>query len=263
MRKYLLDLRVIESTMLRPGYLLLRLTDTKSPLPQMAPGQFAELRVDGDPDSLLRVPISINLYDSGRNEMWLLVHLVGSGTRHLATLRPGDMLNAIMPLGNSFTLPEAREGDRRYLLVGGGVGVAPLLFLGQELMARGSQPTFLVGARTSADLVQLELLSAMGPVYVTTDDGSAGEHGLVTQHSLWTEAAYDCVYTCGPMPMMRAVAMKAAERGIPCEASLEGMMGCGLGACLCCVHDMPEGRVCVCQEGPVFSAERLGWVPKN
>lgn len=260
MRKYLLDLTVAEATMLRPSYLLLRLHAASGPLPQMVPGQFVEVRVDGDAGSLLRVPISVNLYDSRRDELWLLVHVVGSGTRRLAALVRGDVVSAILPLGRGFTLPEARQGGgQRYLLVGGGVGVAPLLFLGQELSARGAEPTFLLGARSEADLVQTELLSAMGPVHVTTDDGSFGEHGLVTDHSLWADADYARVCTCGPMPMMRAVARKAAERGMECEASLEGMMGCGLGACLCCVHPTPEGHLCVCQEGPVFTAERLGW----
>ena len=245
--------------MLRPAYLLLRLRDPERPLPPMLPGQFVEVRVDGEPSSLLRLPISINLHDTRRDELWLLIHVVGNGTRKLATLRTGDTVSVIMPLGNSFTLPEARQTGQRFLLVGGGVGVAPLLFLGQELVARGSEPTFLVGARSESDLVQTELLSCMGDVHITTDDGTAGEHGLVTEHSLWQTADFKRVYTCGPMPMMVAVARKAAERGIPCEASLESMMGCGLGACLCCVQDMPEGRVCVCQEGPVFSSQRLGW----
>lgn len=259
MRKYLLDLTVAEAAMLRPSYLLLRLRDPSGPLPSMVPGQFAEVRVDGDAGSLLRVPISINLHDKRSDELWLLVHVVGSGTRRLAALHVGDVVNVILPLGRGFTLPEARQTGQRFLLVGGGVGVAPLLFLGQELVARGADVTFLVGGRTAGDLVQTELLSRLGHVALTTDDGSAGEHGLVTDHSLWGSADYTRVCTCGPMPMMRAVARKAAERGIACEASLEGMMGCGLGACLCCVQATPEGHLCVCQDGPVFSSERLGW----
>ena len=259
MKKYILDMTVVEARQLRPSYLLLRLTTPGRQLPPMLPGQFVELRIDHEPSSLLRIPISINLVDTRRNEMWLLIHMVGNGTRQLATLTPGSCLNCLLPLGNGFTLPDPMETPQRYLLVGGGVGVAPLLFLGQELAARGAEPTFLVGARSESDLLQLELLSCMGPTYVTTDDGSAGEHGLVTQHSLWDKASYDLVCTCGPKPMMRAVAAKATELGIACEVSLENMMGCGLGACLCCVEDTPEGNLCVCQEGPVFTAQRIGW----
>jgi len=259
MRKYILDMTVVEARMLRPGYLLLRLTTPGRTLPPMAPGQFVEVRVDHEPSSLLRLPISINLVDRRYNELWLLVHVVGRGTRQLATLTAGDTLSCVAPLGRGFTLPDPAARPQRYLLVGGGVGVAPLLYLGQELAARGAEPTFLVGARSAADIVQLELMSSMGPTFVTTDDGSAGEHGLVTGHSLWATAAYDLVCACGPKPMMRAVAAEAAGRGMACEVSLENMMGCGLGACLCCVEDTPEGRLCVCREGPVFAARRLGW----
>lgn len=259
MRKYILDLSVAEATELRPGYLLLRLRPMSGQLPQMVPGQFVELRVDNEPGSLLRLPISINLFDSKRGEMWLLAHVVGSGTRRLTALKAGDTVNAILPLGKGFTLPEVRDAGQKFLLVGGGVGIAPLLFLGQELAARGCEPTFLAGARSASDLVELELLSALGPVNITTDDGSAGERGLVTEHSLWGNADFTRIYTCGPTPMMRAVAKAAASRNIPCEASLESMMGCGLGACLCCVQDTPEGRLCVCQEGPAFDTSRLGW----
>ena len=94
---------------------------------------------------------------------------------------------------------------------------------------------------------------------VSTENGGAGEKGLVTQHSVLEKERFDGIYTCGPLPMMKAVARMAKEKGIPCEVSLENRMACGLGACLCCVEDTVDGNVCVCKEGPVFSIDRLRW----
>ena len=264
MKKKILDMIVVRASQPHTDYMLLQLKAADgSALPRMVPGQFVDVRIDDAPGVLLRRPISINLVDRRRGELWLLVHAVGEGTRRLARLRARDIINVVLPLGRGFTLPE-EDAEERYLLVGGGVGVAPLLFLGQELLLRGSEPTFLLGARSASDLLQLELFSAMGPTYVTTEDGTAGERGFVTQHSMWnaTDAApFTRICTCGPKPMMQAVARMAAERGIACEVSLENMMACGLGACLCCVEQTREGNVCVCKEGPVFDSAKLRWLP--
>ena len=260
MKKYILDLVVRHITQPRPGYVLLQLTDPERPLPAMLPGQCVEVRVDGSPTTFLRRPISINFVDREANELWLLVHAVGDGTRALAQLQEGAVVNIVAPLGNGFTLPTTTS--ERYLLVGGGVGTAPLLYMGQELLSRGCRPVFLLGARSAQDLLQLELFRAIGDVYVTTEDGSEGERGFVTQHSLWADVEVTQqwrICTCGPKPMMVAVSRLAREKGIPCEASLENLMACGLGACLCCVEDTTEGHVCVCKEGPVFNVEKLKW----
>ena len=283
MKKYVLDLLLRRTSQPRPGYVLLQLTDPERPLPPMLPGQFVEVRVDGSPSTFLRRPISINLVDRQANELWLLVHVVGEGTRALAQLQEGDTLNVILPLGRGFTLPaesttepnavaaaESTDGNGiHYLLVGGGVGTAPLLYLGQQVVSLGGRVTFLLGGRTSSDLMQLDLFRRFGNVYLTTEDGSAGEQGFVTQHSLWNGSAaasvlspqpsFTRICTCGPKPMMMAVARLAREKGIPCEASLENLMACGLGACLCCVEDTVDGHLCVCQEGPVFDVARLKW----
>ena len=130
MKKHLLDLTVNSVEPLHERYVLLKLTH-ESPLPPMLPGQFAEVRVDNSPNTFLRRPISINFVDEERNELWLLVATVGDGTRRLAQLRAGDSLNCVLPLGNSFTMP--RDAGCRLLLVGGGVGVAPLLYFGKKL----------------------------------------------------------------------------------------------------------------------------------
>ncbi|MBQ9285011.1 MAG: dihydroorotate dehydrogenase electron transfer subunit [Bacteroidaceae bacterium] len=266
MKKYVLDLKLLGVEQLREGYGLLRLTDAKAPLPEMSAGQFVEVRVDASAQTFLRRPISINRVDREHNELWLLVHAVGPGTRRLCELAPGSVVNVVLPLGQGFTLPkaaEARGADAPFsLLVGGGVGTAPLLCLGEELVALGHKPLFLLGGRSSSDLMQLDLFRELGEVLLTTEDGTAGERGFVTQHSVWASPSMrNCrfVYTCGPKPMMMAVARLCREQGMECEASLENMMACGLGACLCCVEDTVDGHVCVCKEGPVFDTRRLKW----
>lgn len=257
MRKYILDLTVAANEHLRVGYALLKLTQGR-PLPSMLPGQFAELKVEGSETTFLRRPISINYVDEEKNEVWFLIHEVGDGTRKLGAMAPGDTLSVVMPLGNGFTMPASP--DEKVLLVGGGVGTAPLLYMGKKMADMGCRPSFLLGGRSAGDLMQLDMFAELGDVYLTTEDGSAGERGFVTQHSLWGEGQrFDRIATCGPKPMMVAVARCAQERGIDCEASLENMMACGLGACLCCVENTVEGNLCVCKEGPVFNTKKLLW----
>lgn len=256
MKKYILDLTVREALAVGKQFVLLRLT-SENPLPEMLPGQFVEVRVDETPSVLLRRPISIHYYDKDANELGLLVQLIGKGTRWMATLRSGDVLNVVLPLGNGFTLPA--DKTVRPLLVGGGVGVAPLLYLGMKLKEMGVTPTFLLGSRTENELMQIAEFEKYGPVYITTENGAVGEQGYVTQHSVLAREQFGQVYTCGPKPMMVAVARWAKGAGVPCEVSLENKMACGVGACLCCVEDTKEGNVCVCKEGPVFSIDKLSW----
>ena len=255
MKKHLLDLRVKSVERIHERYVLIRLTDDK-PLPDMLPGQFVELRVDGSPNTFLRRPISINFVDREQNELWLLVATVGDGTRRLAELNAGEILNCLLPLGNGFTPAKAEE---RVLLIGGGVGVAPLLYMGAEMQRQGIEPTFLLGARTAKDLLLIDIFNRYGRVFVTTEDGSEGEKGFVTNHSVLQQEPFDRISTCGPTPMMKAVARLAREKGIRCEASLENLMACGLGACLCCVEKTTDGNLCVCKDGPVFDIRRLLW----
>lgn len=236
--------------------MLIKLTDDK-PLPAMLPGQFVEVRVDQSPTTFLRRPISINFVNREQNELWLLVAAIGNGTRRLASLHEGENLNCVLPLGNGFTMPT--KADERLLLVGGGVGVAPLLYMGAEMKRMGCEPTFLLGARSAKDLLMLDEFRQYGRVFVTTEDGSEGERGFVTNHSLLSQEQFDRIATCGPKPMMVAVARYAAKVSVECEASLENMMACGLGACLCCVEKTTEGNLCVCKEGPVFNTKRLLW----
>lgn len=257
MRKHILDLKICSVERLNERYALLKLTD-EAPLPEMLPGQFVEVRVDNSPSTMLRRPISINYVDSEKNQLWLLVAAVGEGTRRIVNLKEGDTLNCLLPLGNGFTMPTYK--GERILLVGGGVGVAPLLYFGKRIKECGGEPVFLLGARSAKDLLEMDAFKSVGTVYVTTEDGSAGEKGFVTGHSVLQNERFDRISTCGPKPMMVAVARYAKENGIECEASLENLMACGLGACLCCVEKTTEGNLCVCKEGPVFDVKKLLWV---
>ena len=257
MRKYVLDLQVTSAEPLSERYLLLAATNPAGSLPEMMPGQFAQLRIDDSKETFLRRPISIHSVDEEKNEVSFLIQKVGKGTASLWQKRPGSTLNAILPLGNGFTMPSSPK--QKVLLVGGGVGIAPLLFMGEVMQRMGARPTFLLGARSKSDLLLLDKYRACGDVYVTTEDGSEGETGFVTQHSILQRERFDSIAVCGPKPMMMAMDSYAKQTGTPCEVSLENMMACGLGACLCCVEETKDGNVCVCKEGPVFNVEKLKW----
>ncbi|MBO5750616.1 MAG: dihydroorotate dehydrogenase electron transfer subunit [Bacteroidaceae bacterium] len=253
--KQLKDLKITSVEYLHPRFVLIKLKSDEA-LPEIKPGQFVEVKVEGSASTFLRRPISINYVDRNNNEIWLLVQLVGEGTKAMARLNEGDFLNVLFPLGNGFSVPKKGE---KVLLVGGGVGVAPLLEYGKVLKEVGAKPVFLLGARTKTDLMQLDLFGKYGDVYITTEDGTEGENGFVTQHSVLTKESFDRISTCGPKPMMVAIAKFAKANSISCEVSLENMMACGLGACLCCVEKTVKGNVCVCKEGPVFNINDLTW----
>ena len=253
--KQLKDLKITSVEYLHPRFVLIKLKSDEA-LPEIKPGQFVEVKVEGSASTFLRRPISINYVDKENSEIWLLVQLVGDGTRAMARLNEGDSLNVLFPLGNGFAAPKKGE---KVLLVGGGVGVAPLLEYGKVLKEVGAKPVFLLGARTKTDLMQLDLFGKYGDVYITTEDGTEGEKGFVTQHSVLTKESFDRISTCGPKPMMVAIAKFAKANSISCEVSLENMMACGLGACLCCVEKTVKGNVCVCKEGPVFNINDLTW----
>ncbi|MDR2384243.1 MAG: dihydroorotate dehydrogenase electron transfer subunit [Tannerella sp.] len=258
MKKHVLDLKVVENVRFHDRYCLLKLTSDKR-LPEMLPGQFVQVKVTGSEKTFLRRPISINYVNKERNELWLLIQIVGPGTQKMAQYVSGDIVNTIVPLGNGFTVPQSVT-DLKILLVGGGVGTAPILFMGKILKEMYFNLVFLLGGRTKNDIMQMDEFQKLGTVYVTTEDGSKGEKGFVTNHStLLVSREFGKIYACGPKPMMEAVAKYAKDRNIDCEVSLENMMACGIGACLCCVEKTVKGNVCVCTEGPVFNINQLTW----
>jgi len=257
MKKFILDLVVVENEFINGSHFILKMTHNK-PLPLMQPGQFVEIQIPHSTTSFLRRPISIHYVDTSKNQVWFLLQIKGEGTQLLSQSKVGDILNCILPLGNGFSVP-AQFKRFSPLLVGGGVGTAPLLFLGAELKKIGIQPVFLLGARDQDSVLQLNRFNKLGTTYVTTEDGSFGEKGYVINHSVLIDSTFDMIYTCGPKAMMVAVASYAKKNRINCEVSLENHMACGVGACLCCVEPTKEGNLCVCKEGPVFNIEKLSW----
>lgn len=255
MKKYSLCFRLLETQVLGAGNHLLRLVlpGEAGDFPEMRPGQFVQVAVPGGL-VLLRRPISICNVLPEQRELWLLIARVGTGTSVLTQLPEGTELSLLLPLGNTFP----SEGVERPLLVGGGVGIAPMLYLARAFAERGLRPSILLGGRTAGHIVLREHFEALGDVYYTTDDGSDGLKGRVTDHPILSEGAFDRIYTCGPKVMMLAVARAAEARQIPCFVSLENTMACGIGACLCCVEDLvDQGNTCVCTEGPVFDSRLL------
>lgn len=255
-KKIIADFTVVENRRLTDRFSLLTFN---GPVPAgIRPGQFVQVKIDGTESTFLRRPISINDANAATGTLSLLVRRAGEGSNHLCDMPLGAVVNMILPLGNGFTLPD--DIRKSCLLVGGGVGVAPLYMLGKEIKARGGQPTFLLAARTKEELLLADRFAALGTVLTITDDGSDGEKGFAHNHSsLARERRWDIVYCCGPAPMMKGVARAAKASGSDCQVSLENMMACGLGACLCCVENTVKGNVCVCTEGPVFDINQLNW----
>ena len=247
------DFRIIRRQQLGDQYfrLVLQHGGTMQPV---APGQFVEILVEDEPRVMLRRPISVHDVDAEAGTLSLLIQIVGNGTRRMAGLKVGDNLNVVYPLGNGFTT--AIPVGSKTLLVGGGAGTAPLLHLSKVLKAGGMHCTILLGGRTASLIPVQDDFRPYGDLLLATDDGSLGHHGIVTTHPAFADH-YDIIYTCGPTPMMKAVARSAAQRAIRCEVSLENMMACGVGACLCCVTDTDQGHRCVCKDGPVFDTANM------
>jgi len=255
MTKRIESLKIVENKNLKKDFFVLELTGNGR-IPEMKPGQFVQVRIDGNSDTFLRRPFSIHDVNYGNNTFKLLIQVLGKGTETLSRLGKGDLLNVIYPLGNSFSLPQNGQST---LLVGGGCGIAPLLFLGKYLKSNGYVPDVLLGFKTTERLIEFDEYREIGKVYLTTEDGSQGEKGFVTDHSVLSSGHYENIYCCGPELMMKAIADYCRKREIFCEISLENLMGCGIGACLCCVVDTVKGNVCTCTDGPVFNINDLKW----
>ena len=185
----------------------------------------------------------------------LLYKIMGAGTDQMATMQPGDTLELLTGLGNGFDTSACRE---KALLVGGGMGVAPLYLLAQELLAQGKQVQVILGFNQASEICLEEEFRALGvEVLISTADGSRGVKGFVTDAiKTLGGSAYDYFYTCGPMVMMKAVCALCPTEG---QASLEERMGCGFGICYGCTVATQDGPRRVCADGPVFTKTQLGW----
>jgi dihydroorotate dehydrogenase electron transfer subunit len=239
-----------------------------------APGQFVMLRPELALPTMLRRPFGI--FRTGclppecaglpaREYMEILYKIVGQGTRIMSDLHAGDRVELLGPLGQGFTISDSSCAK---LLVGGGIGLVPLYLLAEELIRRGHHVRLLMGGRTRDDILAVTEFERLGvETYVSTDDGSLGEEGVVTRVLERKLTKYPCaeVYACGPMPMLAAVEEICHARQVPLQVSLEAHMACGVGACLGCVvkgaghSEERPNYLCTCKEGPVFSADRLDW----
>ena len=255
MAKRIESLRIVENKPLNKDLFTLELSGSGR-IPEMKPGQFVQVKIEGSPGTFLRRPFSVHDVNYPQNTFKLLIQIAGKGTETLSRLGNGDLLNLIYPLGNSFTLPVKGQ---RILLVGGGCGVAPLLFLAKYLKSNDLVPDILLGFRNSERIIEYDEYSEVGKVLLTTEDGSREKKGIVTEHPVLSSAGYDVIYCCGPESMMKAVAKYCKANRIKCEVSLENLMGCGIGACLCCVVETVRGNLCTCIDGPVFNINDLKW----
>jgi dihydroorotate dehydrogenase electron transfer subunit len=232
------------------------------------PGQFVEIGVPESRNFLLRRPFSI--HQASRRGGWagtleVVFDVGGAGTAWLAQARPHDMLDVIGPIGRSFTYPRELTNC---LLVGGGYGAAPLFFLAEELRARNKVVHMILGARDHERVFKpIEGKRLANTVVFTTEDGTMGHEGRVTDvlSDVIDRIGAEVVYSCGPNPMLRAVAEYCLSARIPCQVAVEEMMACGLGVCWTCAVPVIaiDGRgwwnVRACMEGPVFNGARIWW----
>lgn len=212
-----------------------------------APGQFVNVKLDG---FFLRRPISV--CDWTENTLRIIYKVVGKGTDAMVDLQSGDLLELLTGLGNGYNLEKSGDAP---LLLGGGVGVPPLYGLAKRLRAQGKDVTAVLGFNTQKEVFYEKQLAALGvKTIVTTVDGSYGEKGFVT--TPMERLDYSYFYTCGPMPMLRAVNAAAKTAG---QFSFEERMGCGFGACMGCTCQTKNGAKRICKEGPVLEREEIQW----
>jgi len=219
------------------------------------PGQFLHVMIGEGWEHVLRRPLSIT--DVRDHFVTVIYKLVGDGTKALTKKKPGDSVDVLGPRGNGF--PYQSIENKHVLLVGGGVGVPPLYYLAKELVKRGNKVTTILGFQTESAVFYEDEFRALGDLFITTDDGSYGYQGLVTDIFSLIETPLDLYYTCGPKPMLQAV---TNELSIPGYMSLEERMGCGIGACFACVCEAADredkkGYRKICQDGPVFPVEEV------
>jgi dihydroorotate dehydrogenase electron transfer subunit len=254
--KAVTDFTVVDNTVFGNNQNKLVLQANVEILP-VSPGQFANIEIPGNKEVFLRRPFSIFDFDLVNRTITILVKELGKGSRTLARVETGTRLSLVYPLGKGFSLPRKED---KVLAVGGGSGVAPLLFLASKSGLKASQIDILLGAKSAADHIPMDTFTAYANGHFTTEDGTLGETGLVTNHSLFADlSGYDKIYCCGPLPMMKAVASIARANQIFCEVSLENLMACGFGVCLCCIEPTVKGNLTVCTEGPVFNINDLLW----
>ena len=218
----------------------------------MRAGQFLHLRVPDDAH-ILRRPISISSINKSQNQCHLIYRIEGSGTAIFSTLKAGDSLDVMGPQGNGFDLSDLDQRSR-VLLVGGGIGVPPLLEVARQLNERGVEVTTVLGFATKDAVILGDVLSQYCKVFVTTDDGSYGIKGNVSVVIKELDSEFDAIYSCGAPGMMKYINQTFYNHP-RAYLSLESRMACGMGACYACVLKVPDSETIsqrVCEDGPVF-----------
>jgi dihydroorotate dehydrogenase electron transfer subunit len=221
---------------------------------EASPGQFVMVRCGKTDNPLLRRPFSLHRVQGDR--IALLLQVVGQGTEALSHRREGETVDLLGPLGNSFTVA---PDSRHVLLIAGGIGIAPLVFLADTALGQGRQVTMLVGARTAAQLYPSELMPPTEDIVVACEDGSQGRRCMVTD--LIPDYGHDAdqVFACGPLAMYRELMAHPELRGKPVQVSLEVVMACGVGACYGCTIGTTSGPRRVCRDGPIFDLAAPRW----
>ncbi len=225
------------------------------------PGQFVMLKTGETLDPLLRRPFSIHKINKDKT-IDVLYKVVGKGTRLLSDFKKDMDIDVIGPLGNGFKI---NKKIKSHILVAGGIGIAPLLFLAKELLKdKKNRIALFIGAQHKKDILCLQDFKRLkAEVKISTEDGSIGKQGLISELFEMFLSAYKEqkaeVYACGPKGMLREISRLASIKGIPCQVSLEERMACGLGACLGCAIETTDGYKYVCNDGPVFDAGEIAW----
>ncbi|TYB31645.1 MAG: dihydroorotate dehydrogenase electron transfer subunit [Candidatus Mcinerneyibacterium aminivorans] len=219
------------------------------------PGQFYEIKVSDTYDPILRRPISIGLVE--KDLLIFYYKVVGKGTGLMSKFEKDEFINILGPLGETFPINK----DKNALIIGGGIGIAPLIYLSEYLKLNNNRVKFLAGFHSQKDIYIEDLYSILTPgdIKVFTDNGSTGMKGFPTDNLEEIIGDYDIVYTCGPEIMMKRANKIATERNIPIFHSLEEIMGCGVGVCMGCAVDTVDGYKLVCKDGPVFNGRNLKW----
>lgn len=221
-----------------------------------SPGQFINIKINNSTDPLLRRPFSIHNHEN--NTLEIIFKVVGKGTDILRSREKNDKIDIIAPLGNGFTL----ENNKKSLLIGGGVGNAPLYYLAKKLKEKKNTVHFLYGARSEDCIYSKEKYSSVSDFFtIATDDGSEGKKGFITDilGQMPDLNSFDRIYICGPSPMMKN-AMRILNNINACvEVSVENYFGCGIGLCSGCAVETGQGMIRACMEGPVIDGKTIIW----
>ena len=251
MAKLKMKSTVIEQKMIADGICSMWL-DAKEIAVQAKPGQFISV-YSNDKSRVLPRPISICEIDREKGTLRIVYRVVGKGTEEFSKAEAGDSFEILGPLGNGFPIEEAK--GKKVLMIGGGIGVPPMLQTGKEIEGEA----IIVSGYRNQDLFLKEELESAGTLFIATEDGSVGTKGNVVDAIRENQIEADMMFACGPKPMLRALKDYALEKGIPCWISMEEKMACGVGACLACVcqskdvdsHSHVHNKR-ICKDGPVF-----------